>query len=184
MLCCVVWCGGVTCSEMECCAGNPSSILPCHVIADMETTVKATVARTETPHADELASFHQVSFKNVLGDCLVEDVKCRRCCPIVDNGELARNSRAAAALAVSVAHEGFSFRLILMDPKHNRVSDQQASREMLCPCGLPFAGDFLAKVLCALHQRVFQRHRWNVNDSGFPVVVLVLAPVAGVVVAG
>ena len=150
----------------------------------METTVESTVARTETPHADELASFYKVTLENVLCDGLVEDVKCCRGCPIVDNWELARNSRAAAALAVSVAHEGFSFRLVLVNSKHHGISDQKPRREVLCPCRLAFAGDFLSKILSALHERVFQRHRWNVNDSGFPVVVLVLAPVSGVVVAG
>lgn len=150
----------------------------------METTVKATVARTETPHADELASFHKVTLENVLGDCLVEDVKCRSSCPIVDDGELAGNARPAAAFAVSVAHEGFSFGLVLVNAKHNRVSDKEASREMLGPGCLSLAGDFLAKVLSALHERVFQCHRRNVNDSGFPVVVLVFPPVSSIVVAG
>ena len=180
----VVMCGVVLCSDVPCNVENLSSILPCHVIADMETTVKSTVARTETPHADELASFDKVTLENVLSNGLVEDVKCCRGCPIVDYRELARNACAAAALSVSVAHEGFSFRLVLVDPKHNRVSDQQASGEVLRPCRLPFAGNFFAKVLSALHERVFQRHRWNVNDSGFTVVVLVLAPVSSVVVAG
>ena len=148
----------------------------------MEPAIESAVAWPESTNADELPGLDKVSFKDVLGDRLVKDVELGLGFPFVDDRELAWNPSARPALAVRMAGKGFPFGLILFDAKPDRIGDEDPSGEMLGPCRVALAGDFLPQVLSAFHERVFERHGWDEHLARLAVIVLMLAPVAGIVI--